>query len=62
MSLIKVDQAKKAKAAKEARVSELLKLLADSDYKVAPDYDKPNTEIKALRQEWRDEVRALLAQ
>ena len=60
--MIKIDQAKKAKLAKEARVSELRKLLADSDYKVMPDYDKPNEDIKAQRQEWRDEVRDLLAQ
>jgi FtsZ-binding cell division protein ZapB len=61
MSLIKIDQAKKAKAAKEARVSELRKLLADSDYKVTTDYDKPNEDVKTQRQAWRDEVRELLA-
>lgn len=59
--MIKIDQAKKEKAAKESRVSELRKLLSDSDYKVAPDYDKPNEEIKAQRQAWRDEIRELLA-
>ena len=61
MSLIKIDQVKKAKAAKEARVSELRKLLADSDYKVTADYDKPNEDVKTQRQAWRDEIRELLA-
>jgi hypothetical protein len=61
MSLIKIDQAKKAKAAKEARVSELRKLLADSDYKDVADYDKPNEDVKTQRQAWRDEIRELLA-
>jgi hypothetical protein len=61
MSLIKIDQAKKAKAAKEARVSELRKLLADSDYKVTTDYDKPNEDVKTQRQAWRKEIRELLA-
>lgn len=58
--MIKIDPAKKAKAAKEARVSELHKLLSESDYKVMPDYDKPNAEIKAQRQAWRNEIRELL--
>jgi FtsZ-binding cell division protein ZapB len=61
MSLIKIDQAKKTKAAKESRVSELRKLLADSDYKVTTDYDKPNEDVKTQRQAWRDEIRELLA-
>jgi FtsZ-binding cell division protein ZapB len=61
MSLIKIDQAKKTKAAKEARVSELRKLLGDSDYKVTTDYDKPNEDVKTQRQAWRDEIRELLA-
>ena len=60
MSLIKIDQAKKVKLAKEARVSKLRKLLVDSDYKVMSDYDKPNEDIKTQRQEWRDEIRELL--
>lgn len=58
--MIKIDLAKKVKLAKEARVSELRKLLADSDYKVMSDYDKPNEDIKTQRQEWRDEIRELL--
>lgn len=44
---------------KDARVAELRKLLADSDYKAMPDYDKPNEEILAQRQQWRDEIRTL---
>ena len=52
-------QAEKDQAAKERRVSELKKLLANSDFKVMPDYDKPNDDIKAQRQAWRDEFREL---
>jgi len=45
--------------AKEQRIIELKRLLDDSDYKVLPDYDKPSEDIKAQRQAWRDEIRAL---
>lgn len=41
------------------RIAEIKQLLADSDFKVMPDYDKPNDDIKAQRQLWRDEIRAL---
>jgi hypothetical protein len=44
--------------AKEQRIIELKRLLDDSDYKVLPDYDKPNDDIKAQRQAWREEIRA----
>jgi hypothetical protein len=43
----------------ELRIAELKQLLLDSDYKVLPDYDKPSEDIKAARQAWRDEIRAL---
>ena len=52
-------QAEKDQAAKEQRIAELKRLLADSDHKVMPDYDKPNDDIKAQRQAWRDEFREL---
>jgi hypothetical protein len=59
MSLIKIDSAK-VKAKQDAeRIVELKQLLADSDYKVLPDYDKTSDEIKAQRQAWRDEIRQL---
>lgn len=48
--------------AKELRIVELKQLLLDSDYRVLPDYDKPSDDIKAQRQAWRDEIRALEAQ
>ena len=41
------------------RVSELKQMLADTDYKVLPDYDNTTDEIKAQRQAWRDEIRTL---
>jgi hypothetical protein len=43
----------------KARIIELKALLDASDYKVLPDYDKPSEEIKAQRQAWREEIRAL---
>jgi hypothetical protein len=52
-------QAEKDQQAKEQRIAELKQLIADSDYKVLPDYDKPNEHIKAQRQAWRDEIRTL---
>jgi hypothetical protein len=42
------------------RLKELRSLLADSDYKVLPDYDKPDDGIRAQRQAWREEIRVLL--
>lgn len=41
------------------RIYELRQLLQESDYKVLPDYDKPNESVKAQRQAWRDELRKL---
>jgi hypothetical protein len=62
MSLIKVDPAKVQAKANAERIAELKQLLADSDYKVLPDYDKPSENIKAQRQAWRDEIRTLETQ
>jgi hypothetical protein len=45
-----------------ARIAELKALLNDSDYKVLPDYDKPDENIVAQRQAWREEIRTLEAQ
>jgi len=45
--------------AREQRITELKQLLADSDYKVLPDYDKASDDIKSQRQAWRDEIRTL---
>jgi DNA topoisomerase VI subunit A len=44
---------------KQQRISELKSLLADSDYKVLPDYDKPDDGVRAQRQAWREEIRQL---
>ena len=41
------------------RIDELKKLLADSDYKAMPDYDKTDSSILEQRQAWRDEIRTL---
>jgi hypothetical protein len=45
----------------EERIAELKALLAASDYKVLPHYDKPDEVIVAQRQAWRDEIRELEA-
>jgi len=44
------------------RIAELKALLNNSDYKVLPDYDKPDEDIVSQRQAWREEVRQLEAQ
>jgi hypothetical protein len=62
MSLIKVDPAKAQAKANETRIAKLKALLNDSDYKVLPDYDKPDENIVSQRQAWREEVRQLEAQ
>lgn len=46
-------------AANESRIAELKELLAESDFKVLPDYDEPNDKIKSQRQKWREEIRRL---
>jgi hypothetical protein len=43
----------------QAKIRELKLKLAETDYKVLPDYDKPNEQIKAQRQAWRDQIRKL---
>ncbi len=62
MSLIKVDPAKAQAKANETRIAELKALLNNSDYKVLPDYDKPDENIVSQRQAWRLEIRTLEAQ
>jgi hypothetical protein len=41
------------------RIEELKQMLLDTDYKVLPDYDKPDETIVAQRQAWRQEIRSL---
>jgi hypothetical protein len=48
-----------AEQLKQERIYELQNLLKNSDYKVLPDYDQPNDEVKAQRQSWREEIRQL---
>ena len=42
-----------------ARVAELKRNLAETDYVTLPDYDKDKPEVLADRQAWRDEIRSL---
>jgi hypothetical protein len=44
------------------RINELKQFLENTDYKVLPDYDKPDEAIKVQRQEWRNEIRNLESQ
>jgi hypothetical protein len=47
-------------SASEVRINELKSLLASTDYKVLPDYDRTDEATIAQRQAWRDEIRSLL--
>ena len=42
-----------------ARVAELKRNLAETDYITLPDYDKDKPEVLADRQAWRDEIRQI---
>lgn len=44
-----------------ARIQELKKLLAETDYVALSDYDKSKPEVLAQRQQWREEIRSLEA-
>jgi hypothetical protein len=57
--IIKIDPAKAQAKANADRIAELKALLSDSDYKVLPDYDKPDEDIVSQRQAWRLEIRTL---
>ncbi len=49
----------KAEQERVSRVAELKRKLTETDYVALADYDKDQTELKAQRQAWRDEIRAL---
>ena len=61
MSLVKVDPAKVQARESAARIAELKRLLAETDYVALADYDKSKPEVLAQRQAWRDEIRELEA-
>ena len=63
-SKLKTAEAKQAEAeqqAREKRIAELKQLLKDTDYVALSDYDQDKPEVKAQRQAWREEIRALEA-
>jgi hypothetical protein len=65
LTQLKTAEQKAAEAQAKAnadRIAELKALLTNSDYKVLPDYDKPDEGVKAQRQAWREEIRTLEAQ
>lgn len=43
-----------------ARIAELKKLLAETDYITLPDYDGEKPDVITQRQAWREEMRALI--
>jgi len=45
----------------EIKIYNLKAKLKETDYKVLPDYDKPDDGIRAQRQAWREEIRKLEA-
>jgi len=62
-ALVAVEERRLAEqAVVDARIAELKQLLNDSDYKVSPDYDKPDEGVKVQRQAWREEIRNLETQ
>ena len=62
MSFIKIDPAKAQAKANAERITELKRLLAETDYVALSDYDQDKPELKAQRQAWRQEIRTLEAQ
>ena len=50
-----------ARSTTNARISELKKMLLDTDYVALPDYDKDKPDVLADRQSWREEIRTLEA-
>jgi hypothetical protein len=65
LTQLKTAEQKAAEAQAKAnadRIAELKALLTNSDYKVLPDYDKPDENIVSQRQAWRLEIRTLEAQ
>lgn len=45
--------------AKVARILELKRFLAETDYVALSDYDKSKPDVLAQRQAWREEIRTL---
>ncbi|MDC1500498.1 hypothetical protein N8388_04575 [Octadecabacter sp.] len=43
----------------ETRITELKKMLIDTDYVALPDYDHDKADVLADRQSWREEIRTL---
>jgi len=41
------------------RINELQSFLRETDYKILPDYDRPDPQLRQQRQAWRNEIRQL---
>lgn len=52
-------QAEAAQQAKQTRIVELKRLLADTDYVALSDYDKDKPDVVVQRAAWRAEIREL---
>ena len=59
--MITTDPTKLAKLEAAKRIAELKQKLAETDYVALSDYDQDKPEVKAQRQAWREEIRALEA-
>ena len=59
--MITTDPTKLAKLEAAKRIAELKQKLAETDYVALVDYDQDKPEVKAQRQAWREEIRALEA-
>lgn len=57
--IIKINQAAVEAKQKQDRIAEIKQLLAATDYKTLPDYDKPNEDAIVQRAAWRAEIREL---
>jgi hypothetical protein len=52
-------ESEKLKQKNEQRITELKKLLADTDYVALADYDKEKPDVLEMRKAWRLEIRQL---
>jgi len=57
--MIKINEAKKQEKLNQQEITRLKQFLADTDYKVLPDYDKDSSDIIIERKKARETIRAL---
>ena len=57
--MIKINEAKKQEELNQQEITRLKQFLAETDYKVLPDYDKDSSDIIIERKKARETIRAL---